>query len=87
MPSEGVLTRPSDWVLVSVIIILCVYILFVSLYVTLMMGQTINTPLGLKLRLGHTICLWMSERDFRELSALLNSQLLMLVGHQRALLI
>ena len=48
MPSESVLTRLSDWVLVSVIVIfLCVYL--VSLYVTLMMGQTSSTPLGLTL--------------------------------------
>ena len=50
MPSESVLTWPSDWVLVSVIVIFCVYILFVSLYVTLMIGQTISTPLGLTLK-------------------------------------
>jgi hypothetical protein len=48
VPSESVLTRLSDWVLVSVIVIfLCVYL--VSLYVTLMMGQTSSTPLGLTL--------------------------------------
>ena len=43
------LTWLSDWVLVSVIVIfLCVYIV-VSLYVTLTMGQTISTLLGLPL--------------------------------------
>lgn len=68
------------------------YILFVSLYVTLTMGQTISTPLGLTLEHWTEIKtrahnLWMSERDFGELSALQNGQLLMLAGHQRALLI
>lgn len=57
---KSVLTRLSDWVLVAVIVNYCVYILFVSLNVTLTMRQTLSTPLvwvlwfGLKLRLGFT---------------------------------
>lgn len=42
---KSVLTRLSDWVLVAVIVNYCVYILFVSLNVTLTMRQTISTPL------------------------------------------
>ena len=42
---KSVLTRLSDWVLVAVIVIYCVYILFVSLNVTLTMRQSIRTPL------------------------------------------
>ena len=48
VPSECVLSRPSYWGLVLVIVIFFVYIFF-SLYVTLMMGPTINMPLGLTL--------------------------------------
>ena len=49
MPSESVLTWPSDWVLVSVIVIFCVYILFVSLYAILKKGHASSTLLGLTL--------------------------------------
>ena len=57
----------------------CVYVFF-SLYVTLMMGPTIIMPLGLTLDHSteiktNTLSLWMSEIDFRELSALQNGQL------------
>ena len=56
----------------------CVYVF--SLYVTLMMGPTIIMPLGLTLDhwteiKTNTLSLWMSEIDFRELSALQNGQL------------
>jgi hypothetical protein len=66
--------------------------LFVSLYVILTMGQISSTPLGLTLEhwteiKSKTHNLSVDVRDFGELSALRNGQLLMLVGHQRALLI
>ena len=75
----SVCSRPSYWGLVLVIVIFFVYIFF-SLYVTLMMGPTISMPLGLTLDhwteiKTNTLSLWMSEIDFRELSALQNGQL------------
>jgi hypothetical protein len=56
------------------------------------MGQISSTPLGLTLEhwteiKSKTHNLSVDVRDFGELSALRNGQLLMLVGHQRALLI
>ncbi len=43
------LSWPSYWGLVLVIVIFFVYMFFFSLYVTLMMGPTIIMPLGLTL--------------------------------------